>query len=515
MQFDIKAPLIHDLIRLHGKWLPNKLALIDEQKTLTWRELDQRSNQVANGLLAQGIESGDSVAILMTNSVEYVEIMYGIFKAGAVVVPLNLAVNEQGLTTMLNDSETKALFATPEQAERLTGQLDQAPALATTIIYQNAAEINGLDYEPWRDSQSVTAPNIDISDDAPCNIIYSSGTTGQPKGIKQIHRRRIQSNYEIALAHRYHQSAISICSIGIYSNIAMASVFCPLIVGGTCVIQTNFTPTSWIETVKRYQITHTMMVPIQFQRILEAENFSSEAISSLEAIISGGSPLFESLKKEIANNFSCVVIELYGLTEGFNTTLQPEDAEGRLSSVGKPLPGHDYIILDEDDKELSWSNTGEICARSIHWMIEYHNRPDATAESTYIDKNGTKWLRTGDIGKVDEEGFLYIVDRKKDMILSGGQNIYPADIESVMVDHSAISEVAVIGIPNQEWGEIPLAVVVLKQGQQSATAEHIIDWTNLKVGKRQRIKRLEFRTDLPRNPNGKILKRELYKEFKR
>ncbi|WP_166424643.1 AMP-binding protein [Paraglaciecola sp. 20A4] len=512
MQFDIKPPLIHDLIRLHGKWLPNKLALIDEEKTLTWRELDQRSNQVANGLLALGIKSGDSVAILMTNCVEYVEIMYAIFKAGAVVVPLNLAVNEQGLINMLNDSQSKVLFATPEQAERLTGQLNQVPALTTSIIYQKTTTLDGLDYETWRDAEPLTHLDIDISDNAPCNIIYSSGTTGQPKGIKQIHRRRIQATYELALANRYHQSAISICSLGMYSNIAMASVFCPLVVGGTCVIQKDFTPTTWIETVKKYQVTHTMMVPIQFQRILEADNFSPDATSSLEAIISGGSPLFASLKKEISDNFRCVVIELYGLTEGFNTTLQPEDAEGRLSSVGKPFPGHDYIILDDDDNELPWPNTGEICARSISWMTEYHNRPDATLESTYIDKNGMKWLRTGDIGRIDEEGFLYIVDRKKDMILSGGQNIYPADIESVMLEHPAISEVAVIGLPDQEWGEIPMALVVLKQGEQAPTTNQIIDWTNQKVGKRQRIKRLEFRVDLPRNPNGKILKRELRKD---
>ncbi|MEH6752508.1 MAG: AMP-binding protein, partial [Paracoccaceae bacterium] len=207
----------------------------------------------------------------------------------------------------------------------------------------------------------------------------------------------------------------------------------------------------------------------------------------------------------------CAVIELYGLTEGFMTTLQPEEAEGRLSSVGKPVRGNDYILVDEEDGPLGWGETGEICVRSVHWMSEYHNRPDATKEAEYIDPDGVQWMRTGDIGRTDKDGFLYITDRKKDMIISGGQNIYPVDIEAIMADHPLVSEVAVIGVPDEKWGETPLALVVPRGEAEggSALGEELLAWTNARVGKRQKIKQVLIRSDLPRNPNGKVLKRAL------
>ena len=515
MQFDIQAPLLPHMVTLHGKWYPDKPAFIDEHTTLTWSQIDRGSNQVANGLKALHVSGGDSVAILMSNCVEYAEIMFGILKSGAVIVPLNLAVSEEGIETMLNDSAAKALFLTPDQHERLVDRLERVESLLPSAVFihdeKPATHVNA--YSRWRDGQNPDDPNIPIDDDAPCNIIYSSGTTGLPKGIKHTHRRRIQSMYELALAHHYHFEAVSICPIGLYSNIAWASVYCALIVGGTCVIQRAFAPETWIDAVEKYGVTHTFMVPLQFQKVLEAPNFRPEAVASLEAVISGGSPLFLSLKRRVIESFGCAVIELYGLTEGFMTTLQPKEAENKLTSVGKPVRGNDYIIVGDDDAQRGWGDTGEICVRSVHWMVEYHNRPDATKEAMYFDATGKLWLRTGDIGRIDEDGYLYIVDRKKDMILSGGQNIYPVDIESVMVDHPEVSEVAVIGVPHEKWGETPFALVVPTNHAGSDLDRRIVEWTNERVGKRQRIIGAEVRTELPRNPNGKILKRELRKTY--
>jgi len=512
MQFEIQMPLLPDMVRLNARWYPSKAAVIDEQRSLSWRELDRASNQIANGLRALGVGRGESVAILMENSVEYLEVLYGIFKSGATAVPLNLAVTESGLTMMLRDAAARVLFCTATQFRRLAEHLADVGSLVPDGVIVHEAE--GLNYASWRDAQSDAAPEVRIADDDPCNIIYSSGTTSTPKGIKHIHRRRIQSIYELALGHRYHYGAISICPIGLYSNIAWASILCSLLVGGTCVIRRSFEPEAWIEDVKRYGVTHTMMVPIMFQRVLEAPNFTAEAVSSLQAIISGGSPLYESLKQRLGENFrGCAVIELYGLTEGFMTMLQPEEAEGKLRSVGKPVRGNDYILLDDQDREVPWGGTGEICVRSVHWMIEYHNRPEATREAMFIDAKGLTWLRTGDIGRTDEEGYLYITDRKKDMILSGGQNIYPADIELVMAEHPLVAEVGVIGVPDQKWGETPIAVVVLRENAPPDAAQQLLRWTNERVGKRQRIRSVVIRENLPRNPNGKILKRELRKEF--
>jgi acyl-CoA synthetase (AMP-forming)/AMP-acid ligase II len=515
MQFDFQGPLLPDMVRLHGRWRPKKPAVIDEEKSLTWGEIDKTSNQVANGLGRMGIGKGDSVAIIMGNCVEYVEIMYGIWKAGAVIVPLNLSVSNDGLEMMLNDAGARAVFLTEAEYGRMADRLGRIETLPVESIFVHGGSAMGQAraYDTWRSEQDAGDPAITISENDVCNIIYSSGTTGLPKGIKHVHGRRIRSGYEFALAHRYHFSTVSICPIGLYSNIAWAAVLCGLVTAATCVIQKSFDPEQWIRTVEKYRVTHTMMVPLQIQMILEANNFTSEAVASLEAIISGGSPLFAGLKQRAIEELGCAVIELYGLTEGFGTTLQPEEAEGRLTSVGKPMCGHDYILLDDEDNVLGWGETGEICGRSVHWMVEYHKRPDATIEAMYIDHDGKQWLRTGDIGRVDEDGFLFIVDRKKDMILSGAQNIYPTDIETVMVEHPLISEVAVIGIPHEKWGETPLALVVLKDGSDAETADTILSWTNERVGKRQRISAVEFREDLPRNPNGKILKREIRKEY--
>lgn len=506
-KFEIRAPLFHDFVRLNARWYPGKPAVIDERFTLTWKELDLRSNAVANGLRALGICNGDSIAIILENCAEFLEILYGIWKAGAVVVPLNLAVNESGLAAMLDDASARAIFCSPAQHARIAEVLPSLRALLVDGVIVHEGDAGP--YARWRDAQSPDVPDVVVGDEDPCNIIYSSGTTALPKGIKHLHRRRIQSIYELAVGHRYHYGVISICPIGLYSNVAWASILCVLIVGGTLVVRRTFDPPSWIEDVHRFGITHAMMVPIMFQRILEAANFEPHRVRSLQAVLSGGSPLFETLKRRIMENFGCAVVELYGLTEGFMTMLQPEEAEGRLASVGKPMRGHDFLLLDDDDHELPWGGTGEICVRSIHWMSEYHNRPDATRDAMYFDAQGLQWLRTGDIGRTDHEGYLYIVDRKKDMILSGGQNVYPADIEVVMVEHPQIAEVGVIGVPDEKWGETPVAVVVLRAGVSADVADAICDWTNERVGKQQRIRAVRVVETLPRNPNGKILKREL------
>jgi acyl-CoA synthetase (AMP-forming)/AMP-acid ligase II len=244
--------------------------------------------------------------------------------------------------------------------------------------------------------------------------------------------------------------------------------------------------------------------------MLDAAGADRHELSSLETIMCCGSPLPPAVKRGIRDRLGCDLIELYGLTEGIITTLAPEDFDRRLESVGKPIPGQQLRIIGNDDREVSSGEQGEVVGYGRLVMEGYHNRPDATAEATWVDPAGLRWLRTGDIGRLDEEGFLYIVDRKKDMILSGGQNIYPADIEAIVREHPAVQEVAVIGVPSEKWGETPLAVVVLKV---RATPEELVAFTNERVGRQQRISGVVFREALPRNPNGKILKRELRREL--
>jgi acyl-CoA synthetase (AMP-forming)/AMP-acid ligase II len=231
----------------------------------------------------------------------------------------------------------------------------------------------------------------------------------------------------------------------------------------------------------------------------------------MQGMMSCGSPLHDGLKRTIFASFNCGVIELYGLTEGIITTLDPEDAEGRWSSVGKPLIGTDICIVGEDNAVLSANSSGEIVSRGRITMPGYWQREDANREAEFVDGNGVQWLRSGDIGYLDDEGFLFIVDRKKDMILSGGQNIYPQDIEAVLVEHPDVADVAVIGAPSRRWGETPVALVVLRNGGDSC--EEIMHWTNARLGKQQRLAAVLAVDELPRNPNGKILKRELRNSF--
>jgi acyl-CoA synthetase (AMP-forming)/AMP-acid ligase II len=253
------------------------------------------------------------------------------------------------------------------------------------------------------------------------------------------------------------------------------------------------------------------MVPIQFQRVIEAQVDRPRDLSSMQAMMSCGSPLHESLKRSIFEVFPCGIIELYGLTEGIITTLDPEDAEGRWASVGKPLLGTDLRIIDDSDRPCDAGTAGEIVSRGRITMPGYWQRPDANAQARYVDDDGVTWLRSGDIGHVDAEGFLYIVDRKKDMILSGGQNIYPQDIEAVLVDHEQVDDVAVIGATSARWGETPIALVVPRDPQLDMA--QLRDWANRRLGRQQRLADCIAIDELPRNPNGKILKRELRQRF--
>lgn len=516
--FDSPAPLLPEILALHGKWRADKPAVIYGSHTLNWNTFLERITRVANGLLNAGLQPGDRVAVLMSNQLETVETLFGIMAAGCVSVPINLSVTNSAANNMLRDSSALAMFITSDQQSRFeSGEFDAFRSMKLLITTGEAEKVvpgkaNWLDFETYANRESSEPSSVSIGDEDYLNIIYSSGTTGQPKGIVHTHRGRRDWAYDLAIALRYHGNARTLLTLGLYSNISWVAMLCTVLAGGTLIVQRQFDAGEFLRAVEDFGVTHTAMVPIQFQRVLEHPQCAGANLSSMHAMMSCGSPLFAELKQRVFKRFSCGIIELYGLTEGIITTLEPEEAEGRWQSVGKPLLGTDIRIIDTDDQELPSGQAGEIVSRGRITMPEYFNQKIATEEACWFDSEGRRWLRSGDIGVLDEQGYLSIVDRKKDMIVSGGQNIFPQDIEAVLLEHDSVSEVAVIGVSSQKWGETPLALVVA--GSESvATESEILAWSNERLGRQQRLADLQFIPELPRNPNGKILKRELRQQF--
>lgn len=502
--FTAAQPLLPDIFDLHGRWRAGEPALVTDRGTLTWAALTDKARRVAHGLRAAGLVPGDRVAVLMSNGDAFAVTLMGAMMAGVCSVPLNLSVDDAALAAMVRDAGARAVVITADQA----GRLDPTGHLIALVAEGAAAGF--ADFEDWLADQPLPAQRPPVSPETLLNIIYSSGTTGQPKGIAHTQQGRKDWAEDLALALRYHCGARTLITIGLYSNISWVAMLCTWICGGAIYVHKRFDAGAALDAVERDRLTHTAMVPLQFRGLLEAQADRPRDLGSIQAMMCCGSPLPVADKQALVDIFPCGVIELYGLTEGIITTLEPERVPDKIDTVGRPLPGCDLVILDEADQPLAPGQAGEIAFTGRITMPGYWNRPEATAETSWTGPDGRVWLRSGDIGQVDSDGFLTIVDRKKDMILSGGQNIYPADIEAVLITHPAVFSCAVIGVPDVKWGETPLALI---EAPDAVDEAEVTAWLNARLGKQQRVRGVEIVAALPRNPNGKILKRELRKQY--
>ncbi|GFE82417.1 4-coumarate--CoA ligase [Steroidobacter agaridevorans] len=502
--------MLPDLLAQHGQWRANQLAVVTESEALTWRTFISRINLVANGLLTAGCGGGERVALVMDNEVSTVEVLFGAIRAGSVVVPLNTSVSDDALEAMLSDAGVRAIFVSHAHQSRIS--TSGASGATLKVVSGRTAAAGWDDYVEWRDAQTADEPGATIDPDSLCNIIYSSGTTGRPKGIAHTHRSRLYWAHDLGHALRYHSAARTLITTGLYSNITWVGMLPTLMLGGTIVVRPRFGPFDVLRTLADERITHFCMVPVQFQRLLESRDFSEAALATVQSAMSCGAPLPAAIKHRLLQLLPDSFFELYGSTEGIITTISPEEMRDHPASVGKPLPGELLAILDPADQPVPWGEAGEVVASSRFAMNGYWNNPEATNQAFWTDAAGRRWLRSGDIGRVDADGFLCITDRKKDMIISGGQNIYPADIEAVLLAHPQVAECAVFGVPSERWGETPLGLVVLN-ASASITADELRDWTNQRVGRQQRLHAIELRESLPRNANGKLLKRELREPY--
>ncbi|MBW2086776.1 MAG: AMP-binding protein, partial [Deltaproteobacteria bacterium] len=483
-------------------------------KRLTYLEFNRQVSKVANGLIRLGIKKGDKVGVYMLNSIEALQTIYGVVKAGGTVVPLSSMVPGDVLAMMVNDSDSRALFVESGLLNAVISPVkDQLKGVEENGFFSLGFEADGWnDYTQWINECSDEEPGIETKPDDDFNIVYSSGTTGVPKGIVHTNHCRYLFAMGLGLGFRIHSYARTILTTPLYTNGTWMTLLPTLLLGGTVVIMPSFDPKLFMELVQKERCTHTFMVPTQFIVIMAHPDFEKYDLSSMEMMISAAAPLRENTKREIIQKFGSRLAELYGLTEGFGTVLNPEEMEGKTGSVGKPLTGGDMRIIDQNDQELPWGEVGEIVGYQTGLMRGYYKQPEKTAECIWKDEHGRTFLKTGDVGRIDENGFLYILDRKKDMIVSGGINIFASDIEEIIAKHPDVMDVAVIATPHEKWGESPVALIIGKQGA-TASEDEIKEWANKQLAKYQRLTLVEFRNEFPRNALGKVLKRQLREPY--
>jgi long-chain acyl-CoA synthetase len=495
-----------EFVARNAEWYPDKTAVIFEKRKLSWREFNGRINRIANHLKKAGLAKGDRVALLSQNCLEYPEIIFGALKAGGVIVPISTMLQYETVQLQLRDAGPKAIFAGSD-AMHLIG-----PVLAINrrIVLGGTAE--GWDcYQDFLDAGSEEEPGIVLAADDVYNIIYSSGTTGFPKGIVHTHQARQLFAMTCGLEFRIHNETVSLISTPLYSN-GTQLIFLPtILMCGTLVLMQSFDVPGSLELIQREKVTHAFMVPTQFIRIMDHPEFQNYDTSSVEILLSAAAPLRKETKTEILEKFpNSKLAELYGITEGISTVLRPDEQALRPGSVGKPRLGGDIKIID-GDRELPRGEIGEIAGANFSMMREYYGNPEMTRDVSWHDAGGRLFIKTGDIGRLDDDGYLYILDRKKDLIISGGINIFPSDIEDVLLKHPEVKEAAVIGILHREWGESPLALVVKKDAATPLSENDLRNWANDRLASYQRLSAVEFRESLPKNDLGKILKSELRK----
>ncbi|OQC08545.1 class I adenylate-forming enzyme family protein [Candidatus Skiveiella danica] len=498
---------IPDLIREHALAAPTRRALVectgDDHRTMNYATLDALMDRVAATLQRDGLQSGDAIAICSTSSIDYAAVFLGALRAGIVVAPLAPGSTPDSLARMLADAGARLLFTDAAAAETVG---EAGAGKVPHIALDGSAA--GQPLESWLAAPGAQPTPVALQPAQAFNIIYSSGTTGAPKGIVQSHGMR-WAHVTRGATYGYGPDTVTLLSTPLYSNTTLVVFFPTLAFGGTVLLMPKFDAAAYLRLAEIHRVTHTMLVPVQYQRLMARPDFDVHDLSGFRMKFSTSAPFNAALKADVLKRWPGGLVEFYGLTEGGGTfILEAHNHPDKLHTVGRPAEGHDLRLIDEAGVEVPSGEAGEVVGHSGGMMTGYHGQPEKTREAEWFAPDGKRFIRTGDVGRFDADGFLTLFDRKKDLIISGGFNIYPSDLEAQLVEHPAVGEAAVVGVPSPEWGETPVAFVVARDGHP-VSAEALKDWLNARVGKTQRLSALHLVPELPRSAIGKVLKREL------
>ncbi|GGC93914.1 class I adenylate-forming enzyme family protein [Chelatococcus reniformis] len=502
--------LSSDILVHNARAYANSDAVVCEDRRLSWKDLNARVNRLANLLTTRGVHKGDKVCTLMSNSIEAFVAFWGTIKAGAVIVPLNPMLDKDAFARLADASDAVAMMS-----DGLNYALVDAARSTLTKVRQDLYLGFGFAARGWEDGEAAldahsdAEPCVRIGPEDTMTIIYSSGTTGEPKGIEHTHGARLYYFLAFSLSTEINRNSVAICSTPIYATGTWITMFPAILRGAKIVLLKKFTPEDILRAIETEGGTHTFMVPAQYIAMLQADG-GRYNLSSLKVFVTAGQPLPEVVQERLLKSYPGVTIrEVYGASEGYATIRLPDDVgEHARKSVGKPNLLDEFRIIGEAGNELPDGETGEIVAYGPGIMKGYYKREDLTRAATWISPGGRTFVRSGDAGFIDQDGHLHYVGRIKDMIKSGGINIYAIDIEDVIMRHPSVEELAVIGVPHPKWGEAPLAIIVPKAGE-ATDPNDIREWANSRVAKYQRVAAVILCEDLPRATYGKIQKQAL------
>ena len=509
---------LHDILDYRAREHTDLEFAVQGDRKITYGGALAEINRLANALVQSGLQPGARLIVLSKNSIEYALLYYACSKAGVVPVPLNYRLAPGEWAYIINDAGAPAVVAAEEYVGAIDGIRGELTSVERYIAINAGSPEGWTGYLDWIDGQPATAPARagESTDEDDVYQMYTSGTTGHPKGAVLTHGAVLAQLQQVTMLLRMDPGERGLIVVPMYHAAGAVSTFITNYWGGTLYIQADFNPAEVVRALDEERVATTTLVPAMIQALLVyVPDVAKREYRNLRQITYGASPIAEETLRRAMDAFKCGFAQAYGMTEttAVITYLFPDDHRravrepGLFLSAGRPLVGTEVRVVDEDDRPVPHGAIGEIIARGPQLMRCYWNLAD---ESAHALRGG--WMHTGDAGTMDAEGYIYIQDRVKDMIVSGGENVYPRVVEDVLFQHPAVADVAVIGVPHDQWGETVKAVVVLKEGA-AATEEELIEFCRGRLGGFERPRSVDFVPVLPRNPSGKVLKRELREPF--